>query len=257
MARGDVPPLRALPRTFLEGIDVEAESLELPKAEYEKLTRVLRLQTGDQLAILPNDGTVLRCELRGRRAWILEKIPEEREAGFSVTLAQALPRAEKLEEVVRMGTEMGVDRFVLFASARSVVRWDEDKRLAKAKRLRTIAVEAAEVCNRRRLPTIEWRADLAEVLRCEPSAIVLSEIEDVLSRLSDRLEVLDGSDVTLVIGPEGGWSPDEVALIGERAATLGRWVLRVDTAAAASVAVAMSYLARRHADSSSPARSNG
>lgn len=236
MGRGDVLPLRALPRLFLEGFDPEAGEAELPRPEYEKLTKVLRLGSGDQVAVLPGDGRIVRCQLRGRSASPMETTVLDTEPKRPVTLVQALPKPEKLEEVVRMGSELGVARFVLFASERSVVRWDAAKRAARQRRLEAIAREACEVAFRARLPSFAWAVGLAEALT--PGAIVLSEGETLSRTLRAALPAAP-DPVALVVGPEGGWAPREVALIGDRAVTLGPRVLRVDTAACAALALVL------------------
>lgn len=233
MDRGNLPPLRSLPRVFLLGIEPEEQVIELPAEEFKKLTKVLRMGSGDQLAVLPGDGRLLRCELQGRSAVILETLHPQTESHVKLTLCQALPRAEKLEEVVRMGTEMGVSRFIVFPSDRSVVKWDDSKLHEKLKRLAAIAREAAEVAFRTHLPEFLNYGSLKEVLEAIPNAQVLSEVEAVSNPLHKSAEM------TLVIGPEGGWSPREVELIGDRAVTLGPRVLRVDTAAAAACALAL------------------
>lgn len=233
MDRGNVPPLRSLPRVFLPGLEPEAPTIELPEEELKKLTKVLRMSSGDQLAVLRGDGRLLRCELRGREAVILETIRPETEARTKLTLCQALPRAEKLEEVVRMGTEMGVSKFVMFPSDRSVVKWDASKLQEKLRRLASIAREAAEVAFRTHLPELSTCGSLKEALGAMPDALVLSEVEGVQRKMT-RSDI-----VVLVVGPEGGWSPREVELIGDRAITLGPRVLRVDTAAAAACALVL------------------
>lgn len=236
MGRGDLPPLRALPRLFVAGVDPETALIELPAEAYDKLHKVLRLGTGDEIAVLPGDGRLLRCRIEGRSAIVTEVRQPQTEPARRVTLAQALPKGDKLDDVVRVATEMGCARFALFPSERSVVRWDAKKLDDRLRRLAAIAREAAEVSYRTRLPEIQAFGSLAEVLNTWPDAIVLSEAEGVANHLMQRL---GGPEVTLVIGPEGGWAPREVALIGERAATLGPRVLRVDTAAAAACALAL------------------
>ncbi|MHB8637856.1 MAG: RsmE family RNA methyltransferase [Fimbriimonadaceae bacterium] len=208
------------------------EPFELPTEELAKFRKVLRLATGDTIAVLPNDGSLITCRLDGRRAVPLEVFYPDTEAKLTVTVAQALPKGDKLDEIIRGCTEIGVAAFVLFHSERTVVRWDEDKLAARVKRLGAIARESAEVSFRVRLPEITVAADLAEVLTLAEDAVVLSESEGV----SNRLRAKAGS-ITIVVGPEGGWSPRELVLIGKRGVTLGPRVLRVDHAAAAASAI--------------------
>jgi 16S rRNA (uracil1498-N3)-methyltransferase len=223
--------LRSLPRLFLPGADPDGP-IDLPSAEVDKLRKVLRLSSGAEIAVLPNDGTLIRCEFQSRQAIPKEVFRPETEAPLRLTVAQALPKGDKLDEIVRACTEIGVARFLLFPSERTVVRWDERKTESRVERLRTIAREAAEVSFRTRLPEFEIAKDLADVLGREPDAIVLSEVEGV----SPRLRV-EGTTATVVVGPEGGWAKRELEAIGNRGVTLGPRVLRVDHAAASAAAI--------------------
>lgn len=237
MDRGNVPPLRSLPRVFLDGLEPSVLEFELPKSELKKLRDVLRLKAGAEIAVLPGDGTLWRCTLGDTSASRHSVETLTSESRLRVTLAQAMPRAEKLEEVIRMGTEIGVASFLIFDSDRTQVHWDERKKADRLVRLQTIVRESAEQSFRAVLPTVAFVAGLSSVL--SDHSIVLSEVERVEDTLSDRLDALKGDEVTLVIGPEGGWSPREVEMIGSNAATLGPRVLRVDTAAAAACALAL------------------
>ncbi len=224
-------PIRALPRVFVPGADPESE-IELPREELDKLRKVLRLSPGAQIAVLPNDGSVIRCELETRTAKPLEVLHPHTEPAMRLRLAQALPKGDKLDEIVRACSEIGVSGFILFPSERTVVQWDEKKIAARMRRLEVIAREACEVSFRTKLPTFELARGLSAVLSSEPLAVVLSEIEGLGRGLKPGADTM-----TIVVGPEGGWSNAELKLIGDRGVTLGPRVLRVDHAAAAAAAI--------------------
>lgn len=228
-------PLRGLPRAF---VDVEIKGVgafvELPEEEFKKFRSVLRLGSGDEVALLPGDGRVLRARLDGRKAEILEEAWPDTEASIRLSLALGLPKPDALEDSVRMASEMGVSHFILFAGRRSVVKWEGAKFEKKLARLRSISREACEVAYRTTLPTFEVLNDLAEVLAKYPDAVVMSESDqatDVLGEISGEL--------TVVVGPEGGWDPKEVKLI-LRPVTMGRRVMRVSTAVACACALVLS-----------------
>lgn len=225
-------PLRALARTFVPGADFSGGFIELPAEELDKLRKVLRLSSGAEIAVLPNDGTLVRCRLDGRQAIALETYRPDTEASLHLTLAQALPKGDKVDEIVRAGTELGASRFILFPSERTVVRWEPKKVQDRLRRLSTIAREAAEVSYRTRLPEVVWMDSLAAVLKAEPQALVLSEMEGVAAKLKPMEERM-----TLVVGPEGGWAKREFELIGDRGVTLGPRVLRVDHAGPSAAAI--------------------
>lgn len=234
---------REWPRLFLPGVAARpGDPVRLPSEEWNKLFRVLRLPLGSVVALLPNDGTLWGCRLDDHVLLPEVRLTPPTNLAFSLTLALGLPRPEPLEDAVRMASELGVTGFHLFPSDRTVVKWDEAKRASRQERLATIAREAAEVSGRTRLPEWQWSSRLGLLLEHVPSAIVLSESEGLPRTLEDALDELEpGAAMTLVVGPEGGWSPAERALIGARAVTLGAPVLRVSTAAAAAVARTLAH----------------
>lgn len=229
--------LRSLPRLFIVGATFENGIHELPAAELNKFRNVLRLSSGDEIAILPNDGTLCRCRLEGRTAVLVERVAPITEAKRKVTLAIALPKGDKLDDIVRMTSELGVARITVFTADRSVVRWDAKKLDDRIARLVSIAKDACSVAFRTQLPQVDVSNSLRSVLESNPNSIVLSESEAVQQSLSEALH--RSSDVCLVIGPEGGWSPAELVLIGDRAATMGPRVFRVVTAAVAACSLAL------------------
>ena len=226
-----VIPLRALPRIFIPGALPDSE-IELPREEVDKLRKVLRLPNGAEIAILPDDGSIIRCIFEQKVAVPTEQMWPNSEPSVQVCIAQALPKGDKLDEIVRACTELGVSRFILFPSERSVVKWDADKLESRTTRLRVIAREAAEVSFRTRIPIVEMADSLAQVLADEPAAEVLSEAQTATKVLKR-----ESRDRTLVVGPEGGWSEREFAKIGDRGITLGPRVLRVDHAGPAAAAI--------------------
>ena len=149
-----------------------------------------------------------------------------------LTIAQALPKGEKVDEIVRACTEIGVAKFIFFSSERTVVKWDERKTADRLRRLQTIAREAAELSFRTRIPELEWANGLKAVLDKGPDAVVLSEVEGLPRYLEPK-----GQNMTIVVGPEGGWAPRELEVIGDRGVTLGPRVLRVDHAAPSAAAI--------------------
>ena len=134
-----------------------------------------------------------------------------------VTIAVAPPKGERLEWLVQKCTEVGVDRLVLVAAERSVVRWDSGRAERQLERLRRIAVEASLQSRRVWLPELVGPVPVAEVL---PAALAAEP----------GGRPLGSGDRTVAIGPEGGWTPAELALASDTV-SLGDTVLRVETAA--------------------------
>ncbi|MBX3115407.1 MAG: 16S rRNA (uracil(1498)-N(3))-methyltransferase [Fimbriimonadaceae bacterium] len=231
-------PMRALPRAFVDApVDPTnlPDSIPLPEEDFKKFKNVLRLGTGDQVAILPGNGAVIRCELAGKTAIPIEVEFPETESKLELTLALGISKPDALEDSIRMASELGVAHFVLFTARRTVAKWEPAKFEKKLVRLQTISREACEVAYRTKLPTFSILKDLSEVLREYPDSLTLSEMDYVTATLP-KLE----SNATLIIGPEGGWDQREVALIADRSITLGPRVLRVATAVTTACALALS-----------------
>ena len=206
--------------------------IALPAEELNKFSKVLRLIDGDEIAILPNDGTLIRAQLNGKIAVPIEQIPLDTEHPKRLTVIQALPKGDKSESIVQAGTELGVASFVFFPSDRSIVRWEADKREQKLRRLQIVAREAAEQSFRARIPTVTFLPSLSAAFETFPGAIALSESEKELTTLNRETP-----ELALIVGPEGGWSPAELQLIGDRGITLGPRVLRTEHAGPAAAAV--------------------
>ncbi len=237
MDSGKIHSIRALPRIAWQGELPPLEFFDIPADKLVKLRNVLRLGTGDKVCVLMGNGEVWLCEIEGKTLVLSQKFSLERKRKRWVRLIQALPKAESLDEILRMCTELGVDEFVLFGSERSVVKWDEKKWNEKLRRLRAIRNESCEVSFRAEFPEIYVATRLKACLEKYPESIVLSEYETVGADFHERVS---GSkvEVTLIVGPEGGWTRNEHELIGERAVTMGNLVFRVDTAAVAASAIA-------------------
>lgn len=228
--------LRAFPRIFVGGEFSMGAQVELPDDELHKLRNVLRLRAGDYVVLCPGDGRAVLAELDGRTVHVREVLEPETEPRIQVTLALGLPKPDALETAIRMGSEMGIARFLLFDADRTVVRWDADKREKRLVRLRAIAREAAEVAFRVRLPEVAFLKNLEAVLSAHPDCVVLSESDRVLTHFVTSPAP---DELVLVVGPEGGFAPREMDLIGDRGRTLGPRVMRVDTAVAATCALAL------------------
>ena len=224
------PSVRSLPRVFLPGIEADSP-FELPSAERERFRKVLRLETGDLVGLLPNDGTLVVARLDGRYAIPERRVTIDTEASRGLTLVQALPKGEKLEEIVRAATEIGVARFVVFPSERSVVRWDASKIEGKLDRLNAILRESAELAFRARLPRLIWADSLDEVLVNVPDVDALSEYESVAEPLTSSIDT-----TAIAVGPEGGWTQREHDRFA-RHFTLGPRVLRTEHAGPAAAAI--------------------
>ena len=180
------------------------------------LRRVLRLRDGAIVSVTDGAGRWRPCRLAG------ESVAPDGEvghvaAGAPVTVAVAPPKGDRLEWLVQKCTEVGVARIVLVDATHSVVRWDVARAAKQLERLRRIAAEAAMQSRRVWLPVVDGPLPA-------PAVLAGATVAEPGGR-----PVVAG-DTCIAVGPEGGWTPEEVALAGDRVG-LGPHVLRVETAA--------------------------
>jgi len=160
----------------------------------------------------------------------------------SVTLVQALPKAERSELAVELATEAGVDAVVPWQSARCVARWEGAKTHKGVARWRNAAIAAAKQSRRSFVPDVADLHHTAQVLDLVRAVVGRGGVVAVLHESAQAplasLPLRDVPEVALVVGPEGGLSDDEVAALTDAGATavlLGPTVLRTSTAAAVAL----------------------
>ena len=210
---GALPGGQGGPHVYVEDLDDPA----LTDEDRHHLARVLRLRDGDSLTI--GDGLGRWCPARfGFDLRINGEVVEVPAPSRAVTVGFALIKGGRPELVVQKLTELGVDRILPLAAERSVVRWDEAKVASQHERMVRVAREAGMQSRRVRLPEVA------------PVAPVVSLFDAAMAQPGG--EVL-GADVdVLLVGPEGGWTPEE--LQERRQVSLGSTILRAETAAIAA-----------------------
>ncbi len=224
--------------------------VELPAVAAAHLAKVLRARSGDELILFTGDGREFAGaveSIRGARVTVVvgDGRAVDRESPLAVTLVQCVPRGDRMDFVVQKATELGVARIVPVLSQRSVVRLDPSQAETKAAHWRAVAVNACEQCGRNRLPVIEVPGQLIRYLG--ESDVRSGErsgadgprllLEPDLGSSGAALDV--GAAVEIAIGPEGGFTAEEVEafrVCGFRTVRLGPRVLRTETAALAAIA---------------------
>lgn len=221
-------------------------TLALPAAAAHHLARVLRVAIGDHITLFDGSGaeftaTVSRIDRDGVVAKAVAGAVVDRESPLRCTLAQAVSSGERMDYTLQKAVELGVAALQPLFSERSVVQLDPPRAQKRHAHWQQVAIAACEQCGRNLVPAVaaplrfvEWVAALPE-----PSAgelrLMLSPRAD--QRLADLARPTSG--VTLLAGPEGGFSPveiDQALAHGFAAVRLGPRVLRTETAALAALA---------------------
>jgi 16S rRNA (uracil1498-N3)-methyltransferase len=231
-------------RCYVAGQLHSGDTLSLPESASAHLGRVLRARVGDLVTLFNGQGGEFEAHIqsidrRSVRVRIGTHHAIERESPIVVTLLQSIARGEKMDLVVQKSTELGVNAIIAVTAQRSVVRLDADAHRKRVDHWRSIAISACEQCGRNRIPNIDAASDLATALaRCPTQDVRVVLEPDAEQPLSQT--VRKGSAMTLLIGPEGGFSDEELEAARAHRFTpcrLGPRVLRAETAPVAALAV--------------------
>lgn len=232
-------------RFFVAPEQLTGRHVHFDADQAHQMRRVLRLRPGDRVLVL--DGRqwqydVTLAEVSNARAVgrLGERAAAAGEPATRLTLYQSLLRREKFEWVLQKGTELGVAAFVPVITRRSLVRDAEDVTPEKLSRWRRIIKEAAEQAERGRLPDLSPPVPFAAALAAVAGRPALMAWEDEKDVNLGQALPKGTAEVDLLIGPEGGYEPEEIAAArraGVVPFTMGRRVLRTETAAVVGVAL--------------------
>jgi len=216
---------------------------------------VKRLQPGEDVVLTDGAGRWAECvvvdaEGKDRLIVHMDSISEEPPESPRITVVQALPKGDRGELAVETMTETGVDAIVPWAASRCITQWKGDRGLKALAKWRATAREAGKQSRRVRFPEVADAAttkQVAALLAKADLAAVLHEDRAYGSEALATAELPTSGEIVLVVGPEGGVSPEELALFAEagaRAYRLGRNVLRTSTAGTAATALLLGRTGR-------------
>ena len=219
------------------------ENIELPK-DAARHIMVLRLSAGDTLTLFNGLGgeyqaRITRIDRQRVTTEIVSHSSREAELPYRITLAQGIPEATKMDWIIEKSVELGVSDIIPLAAQRSVVRLNNDRAEKRLSRWQAIAISAAQQCGRNRLPHIASPAGTGEYLRqTTPSPRILFSPR-ATETLPEWARHQKPQNITLMIGPEGGFSPEEETMAEQEGVTflsMGSRILRTETAGLAAVA---------------------
>jgi len=235
-------------RIFVPPERLLADRALLTENGYHRLKNVLRLLPGDELVLFDGNGREALGVLetyQGETAVIrvLDELDASTESALEITIAPCLAKGKKIDLVVEKAVELGADRICVVTSARSVARLKPEAAIERVERWRRLAVAASEQSGRTQVPIVERIRDFEEFIRSKPDdalGLVFTAGADPNPPATLRQRYPDIYKVVAVVGPEGGFTDNELELAREFGFTpvgVGPRTLRAETAAIVAVAV--------------------
>ncbi len=239
-----------LPKTriYVEPDRMTADRATLSGTAYHHLKNVLRFQPGDELILFNGLGreAIGALEMfQGENAIIrlIADTDASTESSLDLTLAPCMAKGRKLDLVVEKSVELGADRICVVTSKRSVIRLTSEQSVDRVERWRRIAVSAAEQAGRSQVPVVERIRPFEEFVTSKPPdalGLVFTAGADPDPPATLRQRYPDTYKVIAVIGPEGGFEPEELQAArdhGFKDVGIGPRTLRAETAAIVAAAV--------------------
>jgi len=203
-------------RFLVEAINPSLDRLTITGREARYINNVLRMKKGQELIIMDGKGRSFSCTIETVSyhevtVRIKGPLPPQQSSPIRITLCQALIKAQAMDYVIQKATELGVSAIRLFFSGRTVITIEPARATAKMNRWREIMKAACRQCNRAELPNLEPPVPFDEIVEHSPK-----------------------NETLKIVGPEGGFTPAEIAAArksGFHTVSLGNRILRADTAA--------------------------
>ncbi|NOY22127.1 MAG: 16S rRNA (uracil(1498)-N(3))-methyltransferase [Acidobacteria bacterium] len=227
-------------RLFVETTPLPSETIQLNPSEHHYATRVMRLKQGQVVELISPEGCMdATLESISEEATVvrIQSLPKiKNEPSVSITLFQGMPdHLEKLEFIVQKSVELGVNRIVTFTSRYTDAKYHKMNMSTKMERMRKIAKEAVRQCGRTRIPQLEGPRKFLRIfdsLSSHEAAFLFFEKE----MKNSQAPVQNPENIAVIVGPEGGFSDDEVKTLIDKnchAIHLPGRILRTETAAIA------------------------
>lgn len=239
-----------MPKFFVNEGNIDSGSIVVTGEDVNHIRKVLRLNTGDRIILCDGNGNdyLARIEKFQPDSIVTGIISIERsgtEPPIEVTLFQGIPKSDKMDFIIQKSVELGVRRVVPVITERTVIKINGTKDAEnKIARWRRISLEAAKQCNRGVVPQVDYPVNFKEALELsrEVQVGIIPYEKEHGTSLKNCLKKGNITSVAVMIGPEGGFSEEEIQgalLSGLTPVTLGPRILRTETAAVAVLSILM------------------
>ncbi len=236
-----------IPRIYFPRQFEHGEELELDEHNTHYLRNVLRIKNGEAVRLFGKadgeyEAVVTDSAAKQLKLTVVNKLPGAAVGAVRITLAQSLPKTDKMDLIVQKATELGAGRVVPFVSARSIPVLTPEKARQRRERWQKIALEASRQCRRPDVPEVAEVMPFDRMLESAADSglkMILWE-EETGTKIKSALRASPVDTITVTIGPEGGFSSEEVAAArahGFIPVSLGPQVLKTETAALAALSI--------------------
>ncbi len=237
---------------FVTKESVNGNKAKITGADYNHITNVLRLKVGDKILISVLGASHLcRIENIDGQAITVEIIKEnyqDTSLPVKIHLFQGLPKSDKLELIIQKTVELGVESVTPVEMERCVVKLDGKKKDGKTARWQAIAESAAKQSKRTNIPKVEnvlsYKQMLEKIRDLDLFIIPYENAKGMQATKETLQSIKSGMSVGVLIGPEGGFSENEIELaktLNAKTVSLGKRILRTETAAITAVSMLMLY----------------
>ncbi len=243
---------------FVPAENIQGNRILITGDDVNHIKNVLRMKVGEEIAVSNGeDGKEYRCgieEIGDEIVCSLRFIKEDGvELPCKITLFQGLPKADKMEWIIQKAVELGVYEVVPVSMARSIVKLDDKKQKSKLARWQSIAEAAAKQSKRSIIPQVRSVMTMKQALSYAGKMDMLFVPYELAEDMNKTRELFDrikpGQSIGFFIGPEGGFDENEIRLAldnGAQPITLGKRILRTETAGMAVLSILMYQLEARN-----------
>lgn len=239
---------------FVTPMQVKEERIYIEGQDVNHIKNVLRMKAGEQLKISDGNNKRYLCEIETMTAEeVCVRIVEEQQVNTElpskIYLFQGLPKGDKMELIVQKAVELGVYEIIPVATKRAVVKLDEKKAAKKVERWNGIAESGAKQSGRNVIPSVTKVMSYKEALAYAKELDVILIPYELAEGMAETKQIVEsiekGASIGVFIGPEGGFETAEVEQAmesGAKAVTLGKRILRTETAGLTTLSILMYHL---------------
>ena len=231
---------------FVEEEQVHSDSISITGGDVNHIKNVLRMKNGEKIRVSSKSGQAYFCHISSiQDDEVIAAIDSADDTGTEldnhIVLYQGLPKGDKMELIIQKAVELGVSEIVPVAMKNCVVKLDEKKAAKKLQRWQAIAESAAKQSKRTVMQPVTYKEALKIASELDITLVPYENERGMDATREIMGQLKAGQTIGVVVGPEGGFAPEEIALVDENATmhriSLGRRILRTETAGLAALAM--------------------